>query len=228
MTTTYGHSRADVCRWPDDPDVRRRLEEYFDYLDNLPAGPRTVASLLNGNGLDFRGSDLSGLDFAEAAFNEANLSGVPVVGSDLYGAWLIGAVLRGADLSRCSLRKAQGRTCDAQDAILRGADLERAEFEDADFRRADFREAYFGRASLFGADLRGADLRECVFGRSRYSTGFTKAKFADCLAEGARGKVDGPVDVGADSPQLLDGADLQRWFADRGAPLVEVWQPAQQ
>jgi hypothetical protein len=40
--------------------------------------------------------------------------------------------------------------------------------------------------------------------------------------------VKGPIDVGADSPQLLDGAALQRWFAERGAPLVEVRQPAQQ
>jgi len=39
--------------------------------------------------------------------------------------------------------------------------------------------------------------------------------------------VKGPIDVGADSPQLLDGADLQRWFAELEAPLVEVRQPAQ-
>jgi hypothetical protein len=35
MTTTYGHSRVDVRRWPDDPDVRQTLEEYLDYLDKL-------------------------------------------------------------------------------------------------------------------------------------------------------------------------------------------------
>src|SRR5215471_7017974 len=44
MTTTYGHSREDVRRWPDDPAVRRTLEEY---LDKFPAGARTVESLLN-------------------------------------------------------------------------------------------------------------------------------------------------------------------------------------
>jgi hypothetical protein len=156
MTTTYGHSRADVRRWPDDPDVRRALEEYLDYLDKLPGGSRPVESLLNGAG------------------------------------------------------------------------LERAEFEDADFRQAGLRGACFGRASLFGADLRGADLRECVFGRSGHSTSFTEARLAGCLAEGAQGMVKGPIDVGADSPQLLDGAALQRWLAERGAPLVEVRQPAQQ
>lgn len=46
------------------------------------------------------------------------------------------------------------------------------------------------------------------------------------MIEGARGTVSSPADIGAVSPQLRDGADLQRWFADRGAPLVEVWQPA--
>ncbi len=223
MTTTYGHSRADVLRWPDDPAVRRTLEEY---LDNLPVGSRTVASLLNGRGLDFRKADLSGLDLSEAELSEAILSGVRLVGADLYGAWLIGAVLRGADLSRCRLRKVEGRACDAQDAILRGADLDRSEFERADLRRADLREVDFAGALLTGADLRGADLRHCVFGLNGNLTGFTKARFADCLMEGAKGMISGPVDVGADSPQLLDGADLQRWFADRGAPLVQAWQPA--
>ena len=226
MTTTYGHSRADVRRWPDDPDVRRTLEEYLDHLDKLPGGSRPVESLLNGAGLDFSGADLSGLDLMEAQLSEATLNGVRLVGADLYGAWLIGAVLHGADLSRCNLRKAQGRTCDAQDATLHSAELERAEFEDADFRRADFRGASFGRASLFGADLRWADLRQCVFGRSGYSTSLTEARLAGCLAEGAQGMVKGPVDVGGDSPQLLDGAALQRWFTERGAPLVEVRPPA--
>lgn len=228
MTTAYGHSRTDVCRWPDDPDARRTLEEYLDHLDKLPAGSRPAESLLNGAGLDFTGADLSGLDLLEAQLSEATLNGVRLVGADLYGAWLIGAALHAADLSECNLRKTQGRNCDAQDAILRSAELERSEFEDADFRRADFRGALFGRASLFGADLRGADLRQCVFGRSGYSTSFTEARLADGVAEGAEGMVKGPIDVGADAPQLLDGVALQRWFAERGAPLVEVRQPAQQ
>ena len=227
MTSTYGHSRADVLRWPDDPAVRRVLEEYLDYFDKLPTDSRTVDSLLNGRSLDFTGADLSGLDLLQATLNEANLSGVRMVGADLSGAWLIGAVLRGTDLSLCDLRKAQGRACDAQDAILRGAGLQRSEFEDADFRRADFREAQFGRAWFAGSDLRCADLRQCIFGRNGSSTGFLEVRLADCLADGATGMVSGPIDVGTDAPQLLDGTELQHWFADRGAPLVEVWQPPQ-
>jgi len=217
----YGHSREDVVRWPDDPAARRTLEEYFD---RFPAGPRTVESQLDGEGLDFTGADLSDLDFSEAIVSEANLSGVRLVGADLYGAWMIGTVLRGAELSWCYLRKAQGRVCDAQDAIFRGADFERSEFEEADFRRADFREARFGRAWFFGADLWGADLRQCIFGQSGSSTGFIKARLADCRIEGAEGMVSEPVDVGTNSPQLLEGIDLERWFAGRGAPLVKVRQ----
>ena len=223
MTITYGRSRENVRRWPNDPVARRTLEEY---LDDLPAGSRTVASLLNARGLDFTGADLSGLDLSEAALDEATLSGVRLVGADLSGAWLIGAVLRGADLRQCNLWKAQGRACDAQDAILRGADLQRSEFENADLRRTDLRDVRFGKALFFGADLRGADLRQCILGQNGSSTDFAKARLAGCLVEGAKGLIDGPIDVGTDSPQILDGVDLQRWFAARGAPLVEVWQPA--
>jgi len=222
MTATYGHSREDVRHWPDDPAVRQALEEY---LDNFPTDPQTLKSILDAENLDFTGADLSGLDLSEAILSGANLAGVRLAGADLYTAWLIAAVLRGADLSRCYLRKVQGRACDAQYAILRGADLDSSQFERADLRRADLREADFAGALLTGADLRGADLRDCVFGLIRNLTGFTQARFADCVMEGAKGRIIGPVDVGVDSPRLLDGADLQRWFADRGAPLVEVWQP---
>lgn len=69
-------------------------------------------------------------------------------------------------------------------------------------------------------------LRHCIFGLNGNVTGLAEVRLADCLVEGAQGMVSGPVDVGADSPQLLEGADLQRWFADRGAPLVEVRPPA--
>ena len=48
MTTTYGRSRGDVRRWPDDPGARRTLEEYFDYLGELPDGSRPVRSRYRG------------------------------------------------------------------------------------------------------------------------------------------------------------------------------------
>jgi uncharacterized protein YjbI with pentapeptide repeats len=155
------------------------------------------------------------------------LNGVCLTKTDLSGAWLNGTKLRGADLSRSILRKAHGRGCDAQDAILYGADLERSEFENADLRRADLREVRFGRATFTGADLRGADLRQCTFGHHDYATDFTEARLAGTVVEDSSGNVSGPINVGMNSPYLLDGADLQRWFTDHGAPLVKVWQPSQ-
>jgi uncharacterized protein YjbI with pentapeptide repeats len=226
--TGYGRSRDDVIRWPDDSAARRALE---DYLERLPRDPQVqlrVEHLLNGGELDFTGADLSGLDLGEAEFSGAILNGVRLVGADLFGAWLMGATLHGADLSQCNLRKAKGRTCDAQDAILRGANLDRSEFESADFRRADLSETQFASAFLASTDMRGADLRECVFGLNAGLTGLNEARLADCRVEGATGRVIGPVDVGTDSPRLLDGDELQHWFAEHGAPSVEIWQPPPQ
>jgi uncharacterized protein YjbI with pentapeptide repeats len=218
--TTYGRSRENVIRWPSDPAARQALEDYFDRLSGDPQ------ALLDGGGLDFRGADLSGLELVEAEFSEAVLSGVRLVGADLPGAWLIAATLQNADLSGCNLRKTEGRKCDARRAIFHGANLDRSEFEDADFRRANLSKVRFFSARLPGADLRGADLRESIFGHNPRFTSFDEARLTDCRVEGAAGRVSGPIDVGVDSPRLLDGPDLQRWFADHGAPLVEVREPA--
>jgi uncharacterized protein YjbI with pentapeptide repeats len=218
MTASYLRSAADVRRWPADPAARRALEEY---LAALPQHSGDLEHELDAEGLDFTGADLSGLDLTQAELSGAMLSGIRLVGADLYGAWLIGATLRGADLSQCRLRKALGRKCDARDAVLRGVELERAEFEDADLRGADLSGARFGTAWLFRADLRGADLRDCVFGTTVGPAGLQRARLAGCNVAGATGRVDGPADVGADAPHLIDGDELREWFTDRGA-LVEV------
>jgi len=139
-------------------------------------------------------------------------------------AWLNRATLRGADLSHSNLRKAQGRECNASGATFCAAVLDRSEFEGADFRRADLSKARFGSTTLSGADLRNADLRGCVFGHETLTTVLQRARIAGCLVEGASGTLRGPADVGEQTPQLLDGAELQRWFAEHGAPLVEVRQ----
>jgi uncharacterized protein YjbI with pentapeptide repeats len=219
----YGRSPEDIRRWPGDPAARRALESYFE---TLPGDSLDITVQLDGRGLDFTGADLSGLELGEAEFSEATLRGVNLAGADLYGAWLMGAILRDADLSECSLRKAKGRTCDAQGANFCGADFQRSEFEESDFRRANLTKVRFGGAFLHSADLRGGDLRECTFGLNGRSTGFHEARLANCRVDGATGTVFGPIDVGVDSPRLLDGDDLQRWFTDHGAPLVEVWRPA--
>lgn len=214
-----GKSPSDVLRWPDDPAARGALRNYLEALgrDSEDLGP-----VLDGWGLDFTGADLSGLELVEAEFSHAVLKGVRLVGANLSGAWLMETALSDADLSQCNLKKARARRCHASGAIFRGADVQRAEFEDADFRRADLSHVRFGGAWFSGADLRGASLRECVFGLNGQLTGFPEARFAECDVDGVTGTIAGPVDVGADSPHLLDGPDLQRWFAERGAPLMEV------
>lgn len=223
MTSRFGRTPADVRGWPTDSAARHALQEY---LDALGRNSGDVPPTLAGSDLDFRGADLSGLYLSSAGFGAAQLSGVRLRDADLYGAWLVEAILRGADLSGCDLRKVDGRTCDARDAIFRGAQLERADFEDSDFRDADLAGARFGRASLSGADLRGADLRDCVFGTTVGPTDLWHARLAGCQVAGATGRIGGPVDVGTDTPDLIDGSALSDWFASRGASLAAVTSPA--
>lgn len=222
MTTSIGRTPADVRGWPPDPAARQALMEY---LEELPRDSEDVPQGFYGAGMDFTGADLSGLDLSEADFMEARLGGVRMEGADLFGAWFNAATLSGADLSGCLLRKAQGRGCDARGASLRGANLDRAEFEDADFRGADLSRVVFAGAWMHSADLRDADLRECRFGGAPGPTGLVQVRLAGSRLTGATGRVSGPVDIGADSPHLIDGDELRDWFASQGAPLVEVTTP---
>lgn len=219
---TYGRTSGDVRRWPNGAAARRALEEY---LAALPPDSGNVTSVLDGGGLDFTGADLSGLELLEAEFSDADLSGVPLVGVHLAGSWLNDANLRNADLSHSSLRKAQARGCDAQEAVAVEADFRGAEFNRANLSRASLRGSNLGDARMLGADLRGADLRNCVMGQVGTWVSLREARMAGCLLDGAHGTVAGPVDVGTDSPQLLDGRELARWFAEHGAEQVEVREP---
>ena len=218
-TTSFGRTAADVRRWPEDPIARAALERYFAAF---PVEPGTGIPMLAGSGLDFTGADLSGLLLVDAELDGANLGGVRLADANLAGARLWGANLSRADLTHSWLRKAEGRNCLARDAVFAGADFLRVNFEEADLRGADLRRARFDNAWLWRADLRGADLRDCVFGGDRTWTGLDEARLAECRVEGASGWVSGPADVGEDTPRLLAGAGLARWFAERGAPEVEA------
>ena len=79
------------------------------------------------------------------------------------------------------------------------------------------------RVSFFESDLRQAGLCDCIF----RTTGFADARLADGDVRGAAGLVMGPIDVGGDAPHVLDGPELQSWFAANGAPDVEVYSKAQ-
>jgi uncharacterized protein YjbI with pentapeptide repeats len=220
--TAYGRTPRDVRRWPNDAAARQALEDYFSAL---PSDPKIVIPSLNAEGLDFTEADLSGIELLGAELSEANLSGVRLVGAHLGGAWLEGTSLRGADLSHASLRKAHGRGCDAQGVVAVETDFRRAEFEEANLTRADLRSASLGNARFWHTDLRGADLRDCTFGASQSWTSLNQARIAGCKFGGAHGSVAGPVDIGADSPHLLDGKELAQWFAEQGAQAVAVREP---
>jgi uncharacterized protein YjbI with pentapeptide repeats len=143
---------------------------------------------------------------------------VALVGTDLYAAWIQNSDFGGADLSMADLRKVKGRCCRAVGAVFREAQFSRAEFDDADFRNADMRDAKFGRSFFAGADFRHADLRGCVFS----STHLGKARVAGALFEDASGPMSGPLDVGVDTPYLIEGEELRRWLTDHGAPHVVI------
>ena len=55
--STYGRTREDVLRWPDDPAARQALKAY---LGSLPPDSQDVLSTLDAGGLDFTGANLSG------------------------------------------------------------------------------------------------------------------------------------------------------------------------
>jgi uncharacterized protein YjbI with pentapeptide repeats len=221
VTDGFGRSRADLRAFPHDAVARQALETY---LDALPADPETVLPAFAGDGLDFTGADLTNLELLGAYLDQAILDGVKLTGASLGGASLMGTRLRRADLSHASLRKAQGRSSDAQAALLLGADLRSSNFENADMRHADLRRAQLGNSWLTGIDLREANLRECSFGGHKTWTARPKARMAHARVEGAAGHITGPIDIGTDTPYLLDGEDLQHWFADHGATQVEIHQ----
>lgn len=106
------------------------------------------------------------------------------------------------------------------------ADFRRADLDHVNLSQADLRGSVLANAFMPGADLRGADLRGCALGQARTWVFLEDARMAGCLLEGAYGTVCGPIDIGADSPHLLGGRDLARWFAEQGAQAVEVREMA--
>ncbi|MEV0360984.1 pentapeptide repeat-containing protein [Nocardia sp. NPDC050697] len=217
--TARGHSPADVIRWPDDPAAHRALDDYLRRVSADPDAERTAELLLAGRRLNFTGADLSGLDLLGAELSGADLTDVRMAGVDLYIAWLGFAQLSGADLSDADLRKVQASHCRARHAAFRGADLQKADLSDANLVGADFNGARLQRVSFSGADLRRTDLR----GSHLWTTRLSNARLAGCDVSGAAGLVLGPIDIGLDTPRLIDGSELEEWFGANGAPRVEVY-----
>ncbi|GAA2608298.1 pentapeptide repeat-containing protein [Actinomadura fulvescens] len=221
----YGISREGVRAWPKNPEAAAALESY---IDDLKASAGDVAEVLSGEMMDLRGADLSHLRLDGAFLFNTDLSEVRLVGASLGRANLSGTILRKSDLARADLTKAELVECDAQHATFAGAALFAADFSDADLRFADLRNTIANSSSFFqtrldGADLRNASFRFCYFGHQEAApTVMSGARIANCAFDEAKGFVLGPVDIGDDEPNLVEGAALTSWFHANGAPETTV------
>jgi hypothetical protein len=219
------HGLESVAAWPQSPAAREALRKY---LDALTGDPLEVSPELAGDLLDFAGADLSGLRLGSAFLFTSNLAGVRLIDTFLARATLSGADMRQADLSRADLTKAEAVECDARGASFRGANLFAADLCRADLRAADLRETILNSVLLLGTDLRGADLRSASLRYARlgvtpdFAVRMSNARIFGCAVDEAKGFLIGPVDVGQDEPRLLDGAEVEAWFRERGAPKVQV------
>lgn len=200
--------RLEVTSWPFDQQARQRLIQFrHERMRNLDV-------VFCGDDTDLRGAHLCGFDFRESWFTGCVLDKVRMLGANLTAAGLAGASLEGADLTACVLVAADLSNSRARRCVLAWARLARAEIYEADLREADLIGADLDGALLGGSDFRGARLENVQFGR----TAIKGARMADCLLEGARGTVSGPVDISkSEEPELLDGADMEAWFRERRA-----------
>lgn len=200
--------RLEVTTWPFDERARERLTRFRQER------MRDLDVAFCGDDLDLRGAHLCGFDFREGWFTGCVLDKVRLLAANLTDAALGGASLLHADLTGCVLEGADLSGVRGRGAVLAWARLGRAEMYEADLREADLLGAEMPATLLGGADLRGARLQDTKFSR----TPLNGARLADSLLEGARGSVDGPVDISkSEEPELLDGEDLLAWFRDQKA-----------
>ncbi|MDG4778083.1 pentapeptide repeat-containing protein [Micromonospora sp. WMMD961] len=215
----YRRTSGDVIRWPDSPDARTALEEWF------AASPDTA--YLSGDFLDFGGADLSRLDLAGAYLANSRLAGVRFAEANLADANLANAEMQGADFSSADLAKATLVGCSAGQALFPSARLFSAQLDHAVLAGADLGRAILNSATLYQTDLRDADLelaslRWCTLGSTSMPTVLTGARMFGCQLDGAKGAVVGPVLVDEGTSRSLGGVALEAWFAGQGAADVRV------
>ncbi|MGC4798701.1 pentapeptide repeat-containing protein [Micromonospora saelicesensis] len=215
----YKRASGGVIRWPDSPDARKALQEWF--------ADASATAYLSGDLLDFRGADLSRLDLAGAYLANSHLAGVRFEEANLGEANLTNAALQGADFSHADLAKAEMIGCSAGKALFRSARLFAVQLDDAVLERADLRHAILNSAMLYRTDLRDANLeraslRWCTLGGTSMPTVLTGARMFGCQCEGAKGAVVGPVLVDEEATRYFGGAELEGWFSAQGAERVQV------
>ena len=219
--STFKRRVEDVHTWPADEEARDVLRDYLNNLSTTPDGATLPA--IAGDLYDFSRSDLSGLYFDAAFFFNTNFTRARLKGCSLRKANLNGADLSGADLSDADLYKAEARECLGenaafQNAYMLGVDLGHAELPGADLRGAILNSGFLIGTNLSGADLRGAHLLHTSFGFESDPTLLPGARlFGAHFDNRTDGWVTGPVDVGEETPLLMEGQELAAWFRGHGA-----------
>jgi uncharacterized protein YjbI with pentapeptide repeats len=203
--------------WPRDPVARQRFAAFLQELRAELTAAEPVLPDFDGTDLDLRGARLP-----RAPLDGARLHGATLDDVDLRHAWLNEAELPGASLHRTDLTSASLRAADLSHADARGAFLDHCDLYELQAFRTDLRDARLRSATLTyallaEADLRGADLRDATIGEWVNLEG---AHLAGARVEGLAGEVYGPIDVGGPTP--LDGAALEAWFRDQGAPNLKA------
>lgn len=189
--------------WPHDPQATEALQEYLSQATDL----------LYGIKLDFSGANLEGADLQSSWINGANFSQACLRSADLFAANATDVVFREADLTGANLGKAVLWRADFERAKLVRSSLVRVEAAKATFVNADISGAKlvagdFTSANFTGADLRGSDLESAYL---------PEAVFVNTVLTDASGGVFGPVVVDLEPRVVLDGEELERWFAGKGA-----------
>jgi uncharacterized protein YjbI with pentapeptide repeats len=197
--------------WPADTEAARALHDWL---------ARGGAGEFRGTGLDFSGADLSGGDFTAGWLSKARL-----LNTTLRDVRFSSAHCEEADFSEADLSGADFVTAFGREAQMWKARLHGARFAGAEFNRADFTEA-----DLTGADLGGALLTRSTFANAvlRNVTA-DKAVLRNTILDSAdvtgfSGTVVGPISVRFRGRRsLVDGVDLEQWFAARGGRVTRFY-----
>lgn len=190
--------------WPHSEEASNALREVLS----------GKSEILYGIELNFRGADLTDAYFYECWINAADFTETVLEGIDLNAANATDVLFLRCRMARAVLPKAILSRARFDGADLTDANLIRIEAFDASFVGATLTNADLTASHLDRADFTSADLTAC----NLRSASLADATLVGASVEGARGLLFGPVVVET-YPQrrVLAGAELQRWFAERGA-----------
>jgi uncharacterized protein YjbI with pentapeptide repeats len=190
--------------WPADESAASELRGWLTGIGGAE---------FRGQDMDFSGADLSGGDFSRGWFGRSRWQGAALRNTSFAGAHCEGADFSRANLTGADFTKALGREVQFWKARLHNANLTAAEFNRADFTEADLAGANLTDVLLTRTTLARANLKDVTAERTVLRN--TVLDSAD--VKGFTGTVIGPISViFRGTRSMLDGADLEQWFAARG------------